>query len=334
MNLRFVSLVLLSAICCCAPLAAFGATIPTVPVGDVGNSNDSATGLGGVSYAYCIATTEVTNAQYVDFLNAKAKSDPLGLYDTNMGSDARGGIARSGSSGHFTYAPKTNMADKPVNFVTWYDSIRFVNWLNNGQGSGDTETGAYTIMGNTATPSNGASITRNVGATWFLPNESEWYKAAFYQPAAQGGDVDGYWLYATRSNSAPTKATANSTGDISNPGANTANYNNNAIWNGLTGNVTTVASAGPLSQSFYGTSDQDGNIFEWTETPFAGGSIRGLRGGGFSDVGALQSTNQGTASAVGSGNAVGFRVATVPEPSTMALGALGALGLLALIVRR
>ena len=42
----------------------------------------------------------------------------------------------------------------PVVLVSFYDSIRFANWLHNGQGSGDTETG-YTLLGGTATPSNG-----------------------------------------------------------------------------------------------------------------------------------------------------------------------------------
>ena len=43
---------------------------------------------GAVSYDYRIGTNEVTNAQYAEFLNAKAASDPLGLYNTSMGSDA------------------------------------------------------------------------------------------------------------------------------------------------------------------------------------------------------------------------------------------------------
>ena len=30
-----------------------------------------------------------------------------------------------------------------------------------------------------------------------FPAKSEWYKAAYYQPAAQGGDTDNYWLYPT-----------------------------------------------------------------------------------------------------------------------------------------
>jgi len=269
--------------------ASSAITIATVPVGDVGNANDPLTGnlYGSVNYAYNIGATEVTNAQYAVFLNEKAKSDPLELYNPNMGSfdHYRGGISRSGVSGSYVYSVKDNMGDKPVNFVSWYDSIRFANWLNNGQGTGDTETGAYTLGALSAggIPTGGLDITRNVGATWFLPSENEWYKSAYYQPAAQGGDADNYWAYPTASNSLPTTATANSVGDISNPGTNVANYNLGANWNGQAGNVTTVGSAGPLAKSYYGTDDQGGNVWEWNEalTTLIGidGSFRGVRGG-------------------------------------------------------
>lgn len=119
-------------------------TIPTVPVGNAGNAADT-TGYGAVAYDYRIGTTEVTNAQYVEFLNAKAASDPLGLYSGEMTSLVYGGIIRNGVSGSYNYESKLNMSDKPVNFVDWYDAVRFANWLNNGQGGGDTETGAYTL---------------------------------------------------------------------------------------------------------------------------------------------------------------------------------------------
>ena len=56
------------------------------------------------------------------------------------------------------------MGNKPVNYVSWYDSVRFANWLNNGQGSGDTESGAYKLLGNSATPSNGLSVIRDPAA--------------------------------------------------------------------------------------------------------------------------------------------------------------------------
>src|SRR4029453_19079621 len=71
----------------------------------------------------------------------------------------------------------------PVNHVSFYNALRFANWLQNGQGSGDTETGAYTLLGGTATPSNGTTVTRNAGATIFLPSEDEWYKAAYHNAA-------------------------------------------------------------------------------------------------------------------------------------------------------
>jgi formylglycine-generating enzyme required for sulfatase activity len=308
------------------PASAVPITIPTVPVGNLGNANDPATGslYGGVGYAYNIGTTEVTNAQYAAFLNEKAASDPLGLYNASMGSDARGGISQGGVSGGFTYATRTNMADKPVNFVSWYDSIRFANWLNNGQGTGATETGAYTLLGGTPTPSNGLSITRNLGASWWLPSEDEWYKSAYHQPAAQGGDADNYWLFPTASNSAPTVATANAVGDISNPGANVANYDLGADWNAQNGNVTTVGSAGPLSDSFYGTADQGGNVWEWNEALISG-SFRGLRGGSFFlDLAyGLQSSVRILNGPTLESNGIGFRVATVPEPSTAVLAMVG-----------
>jgi formylglycine-generating enzyme required for sulfatase activity len=311
--------------------SALAVTIPTVPVGNAGNAGEvqSQGTFGAVSYDYLIATTEVTNSQYAEFLSAKAVSDPLGLYNTFMGSSARGGITQSGVSGSFTYTTKTDMGNKPVNFVSWYDSIRFANWLHNGQGAGDTETGAYTLLGGTATPSNGLSITRNSGAIWFLTSEDEWYKAAYHQPAAQGGDSDNYWLYPTANNSAPTIATANSVGDIGNPGANVANYNFGADWNSQNGNVTTVGSAGALSDSFYGTADQGGNVWEWNEALISG-SFRGLRGGSCLDISSyLAASNPGAEGPAGEHADIGFRVAIVPEPSSMVLAALGILGLIA-----
>ena len=109
------------------------------------------------------------------------------------------------------------MADRPVNYVNFNHAARFVNWLQNGQPTGaqtaaTTERGAYTLDG----AMSGVSFTRNAGATYGLPSENEWYKAAYHQPAAQGGD--SYWFYPTGSNNPPTVATANAVGDISNPG--------------------------------------------------------------------------------------------------------------------
>ena len=80
MNRFIVPLLLVCASFFLAPLAASAITIPTVLVGNPGNGNDPLTGslYGGVADAYRIGTTEVTNAQYVEFLNAKAATSGSG----------------------------------------------------------------------------------------------------------------------------------------------------------------------------------------------------------------------------------------------------------------
>jgi formylglycine-generating enzyme len=290
--------------------------IDYVTVGHAGNSADPATGslYGAVAYAYKIGQYEVTNAQYTEFLNAvdPTGANANGIYNTNMGSTARGGITyTAGAANGSKYTIRTSMGDKPVNYVSWYDAARFTNWLHNGQGSGSTETGAYTLSGNTGL------ITKNVGATVWLPSEDEWYKAAYYDPTAGAGGGDNYWTYATQSDVAPTVATANATGDVSNPGANVANYNFGADWNAQDGNVTTVGSA--AANNYFGTADQGGNVWEWNDAVI--GSSRGLRGGSWgdfsNDLAAPTRFLNGPPTAEGS--LVGFRVASVPETSSVLL---------------
>jgi len=160
-------------------------TIEWVTVGDPGNAADD-TGYGAVAYTYRIGKYEVTNAQYAEFLNAVAASDTYELYSTHMGS-GHGGITRSGSSGSYTYSAIAGREDMPVNYVSWYDSLRFANWLHNGQptgaqGDGTTEDGAYTITEEGIAED---SITRNAGATVFLTSEDEWYKAAYYDAGSE-----------------------------------------------------------------------------------------------------------------------------------------------------
>ncbi|MFM8866889.1 MAG: SUMF1/EgtB/PvdO family nonheme iron enzyme, partial [Ilumatobacteraceae bacterium] len=143
-----------------------------VMVGDIGNSNDPATGslYGAVNYQYQIGTYEVTIGQYTAFLNAVAQSDPYSLYNVNMGTDLRiAGISREGESGSFTYTVITpagitpagaeSPGDRPITYVSWLDAARFANWMHNGQGSSSTETGAYTISTGVITA---ASRTNNV----------------------------------------------------------------------------------------------------------------------------------------------------------------------------
>jgi hypothetical protein len=97
---------------------------------------------GSVAYSCDISGYEITNTQYAEFLNAKAASDPLGRYNPSIGSDGtNGGIIQSGISGSFSYAVKSGFENKPVTYVSPYSALRFANWVNNGGGLADTETG-------------------------------------------------------------------------------------------------------------------------------------------------------------------------------------------------
>jgi formylglycine-generating enzyme required for sulfatase activity len=248
-----------------------------------------------------------------------------------MGNDIRGGISfTSGAASGSKYAVKSNMGDKPVNYVSWFDAARVANWYQNGATSlSNTEDGAYTLVGGQTT---GTAPARNNGATFYIPTEDQWYKAAYYK----GGSTSaGYWDYATRSDTAPTAVTADttgigsaSTGTIGSGTGNFANYLGAANWNGLdrNGNVTTVGTNGVSSA--YGAFDMNGNITEWNDlTGLVAGSDREVRGGywgSFNEV-SLQSTfNQVIAASVES-DVYGFRLASpaVPEPSTYAMALAG-----------
>ena len=164
---------------------------------------------------------------------------------------------------------------------------------------------------------------RPAGATFYVPTEDQWYKAAYYK----GGSTNaGYWDYATQSDSDPAAVTAGSTG-IGSSGStgNFANYNNGAVWNDRTGNVTTVGTNGGASA--YDAFDMSGNLREWNDLTGAAGSSRGLRGGSYGvDASFLSSSYRGTLDPSTGAIYLGFRLASpvaVPEPSTWVMAAAG-----------
>ena len=213
------------------------------------------------------------------------------------------GINRSGSSGSYSYSVTTGLENRPVALVSWFDAARFANWLVNGQGAGDTETGSYTLNGAIS-----GIILKNAGASIYIPTEDEWYKAAYYN-----GATSSYSLYPNGQNT------------ITTADANFAQ---------VIGSSTDVGSYSG-DPSMYGTFDQGGNVIEWNDTVI-NGSLRGMRGGSWAnhpndDYLASTPTHTTPGSPSVEGFAVGFRVASVaaiPETSTALFGALGLIGLL------
>lgn len=76
----------------------------------------------------------VTISQYCDFLNAVASSDPQHLYDEWMTSNSKKAcIVRAGLPDNYTYSVINGKEELPMTNVSWFDEVRYFNWLENGQ---------------------------------------------------------------------------------------------------------------------------------------------------------------------------------------------------------
>ena len=328
--------------------AAFGEPVGEwATVGDAGNAPD-ANGKGAVPYVFRISKTELTIGEYTTFLNAVAASDPYGLYNPRMGDYQHVlGIARSGSPGSYTYsamAPAgyaypgaSSPTNRPMTFVSWFDAARYANWMHNGQGSGGTEDGAYTLNGMMS----GAAPVKNTSALFFLPTTDEWYKAAYYK---SGGTNSGYWKYATQSDVQP--------GNVIGNDPNQANYfqigrvsvtgQSSLIWNQ---NYLTDVGAFTGSSSAYGTFDQTGSVQEFTDLDGSSTISRGLPSGEWDHYVNLDSSNGSTGETGWESHTIGFRLASsmdaarisgVPEidPATGGSALSLVAGVLAMIEQR
>jgi len=264
-------------------------TIDFVNIGNAGNAADTTT-YGAVPYEYRASTYEITQ-------------------------DAINKATASGMS-NVTAGPWTG--NQPAANLNWYEAAAFVNFLNTNSG----KTAAYDLSwsgtawsmtlwsSEQAWTAGGTNLYRNKNAFYFLPSENEWYKAAYYNAAGTN-----YFLYPTASNTAPTAVASGTSADT-------------AVYQFVSFSPAVVNAAGGLSS--YGTMGQGGNIWEMNETAFDGANnspseSRALRGGSYpNDATRLVSSYHQATEPLDSVATIGFRVASVPEPSTYALLLLGA----------
>ena len=272
-----------------------------VTIGNPGNAADttgSPNPVGSVAYTYNIGKYEVSR----DMINKANAAGSLGITMWDMTSFGGNGINR------------------PATEISWSEAARFVNYLNTSSGSTAAYkfdgSGNFQLWSSSEAGYNAINQFRNSLAKFFLPSTDEWYKAAY-------GSPNGSWYnYPTGSDNAPT-AVAGGTA------ANTAVYSSVAF-HGQTGPAD-INNAGGLSP--YGTMGQGGNVVELTESAFDGindlaTDLRELRGGSwFFSAADMNSLDRESYLAISSTSLYiglqGFRVASVPEPSSLSLLALG-----------
>ena len=322
---------------------AKAAPIEWVPVANPGNAADT-TGYGDVAYTFDIMKYEFTNTRYAEFLNAidPEGTNPQGVWAAQMNSSNQGGISQvPGNALGSKYVVKTDFADKPVNFLSSFSVARVANWLQNGSpvsptttdssGTAPQNTGVYAI----GTATSGTLPAKSAGALYWIPLENEWYKAAYYNPTLNSGS-GGYTTHGNGFSTTPGTVTASVNGVGSAGGTgNSVNYDQTANWNGTSaGAPTSVGTNG--AASYYGAFDMSGNIIEVNTLTGVASSDVGYRDGSFASAtaAAISSSNRAEGLTTSTDNEYGFRLATVPEPQSLALLATGGVAFAAGLLRR
>jgi formylglycine-generating enzyme required for sulfatase activity len=287
--------------------------------------------LGGVEYEYRIGRTEVTTAQWAEFLNA--------VYDRPAGEVVR--FRSRPQTWGASFAAPLNATNPdaqrwsvsagremiPVGGISWRAAAMYCNWLHNDKQSNVEAfaTGAYDLV-NAYT-----STARLPGARYFLPTHSEWIKAVHYDPTKQNADgtVGGYWNYGNRSDvpfvGGPPGVLVNGQLATSNTGWGFGDYGNLSPTGVRLGSYADV-------ESPWGLLDVSGGTSEWMETASVAGDLRGPRFDGSRYTHSVSSANEmdgirgygGEYSLDGVFSGLGLRVGMiVPTPSTASVGVIG-----------
>jgi len=159
--------------------------------------------IGGVDYEYRISTTEVTIAQYIEFVTAY-----FPIYKKNTGL-AFGFIDFSGT---YIVASGNDVSIFPgfsehlAADMGWVYAARYVNWLHNEKINEEWafETGVYDTS--TFTVNDDGSYNHQEAhhpdVRYWMPTLDEWIKAGYWDPNKNDGE-GGYWRYPNGSDIEP-----------------------------------------------------------------------------------------------------------------------------------
>lgn len=245
------------------------------------------------------------NAADTSGYGAVADAFRMGMHEVTIDQFAKANAAAGGTLGDGDENPYSIGVNGAALRTSWLEAAKFANYLTSGTYNG----GAYQFSDvNTLTGVDRDAAVSTYGTVYVLPTEDEWYKAAYLK-----SDGSAYTLYAT-GDSVPTA------------GAGGENYN------GVNSNPWDVGSGGLAENN--GTFDMNGNVWEWNESAYDGtldnmAENRVIRGGAFlnSEI-YLRSSRRNSLNPTGENNDIGFRVAAIPEPSSIGLMALaGGFGL-------
>ena len=287
-------------LCLCITLSVYADTFGTgdnqfeIDFVTISGDTNPTSGYGIVNNDYRMGIYEITNSQWISFVNSTAR--------TVTGSPSYA----------YRYDSHWTGTNLPTSNVSWLEAAQFVNWLNTSTGhqaaynfTGTQGTEDYTFSVWDVTEAwDGTNLYRHKDAYYFLPTEDEWAKAAYWNGTT-------FQTYATTGDNVPV-----------------AGIDSN--FESVIGQPWDVGSG---SEELNGTYDMMGNLLEWMENPRVSGdylpnSYRSDRGGYYDHLApGISSSFRRYAYPDLENYGISFRVASVPEPATLVLLGLGGLTL-------